>query len=202
MTTAAALYNGSPQQKVATVAAMINNFGIDLQMLDSYLASGQLPAGAAGGGVPPAAAGGQDISRMVEMAVSQALAPVLRGQQAQTQQMQEQLNNEIDAFANNPENEFFEDVRETMADVLELAAKRGEKVDLPTAYQRAILMHNEIADVVAERNLRKKAEAASAAAAAAKKKAVSITGAPAKEPAARGNSVRDALVSAIDSLGT
>jgi hypothetical protein len=194
--TASVLYHGTPQSKVNTIAAFIKNFGVDLPMLDSALA-GDPPKANSGG------AGGQDIAAIVNAQVQQALAPILAGQRGNTQALQQEVTSNIEAFAQDPKNEWFEDVKDTMADVLEIAAKQGKTMDLQTAYNRATMMHSEIAEVVADRQLREKAAAASAAAASAKKKAVSVTGAPAKEPAGGENeSLRGDILGAIESLGT
>jgi hypothetical protein len=191
--TAGGLYNGTPTQKVNIVAGLIRNFGVDLQLLDSTLA-----------GQPPVSQGGEspNIQAQINAAVHQALAPLLRGQQANEERSQQEVANEIEAFASDPKNEFFADVRETMADLLEMAAKQGKTLDLQTAYKRATLMHDDIASVVQERQLKEKAAAASAKAVAAKKKAVSVTGAPAKEPAAESQSLRSDIEAAIEQLGT
>lgn len=194
--TAGALYSGSPAQKVAAVAALIKNFAVDLPMLDSVL-SGQAPvAGAAQGG-----AGAQDATTFIRNEIQNALAPLLRGQQAGQQKLQGEVSSEIDAFATDPKNEFFEDVRETMADLLEVAAKQGKSLDLSTAYQRAIMMHSDIADVVAGRKLQEKAAQQSVTAAAARRRAVSVKGAPAKVAGSeKGASLRADLENAISQL--
>ena len=198
--TAGVLYNGAPMQKAQTVAQMIKSFGIDVRMLDELL-SGQPPTQGQGQGTGGGMNGGPDISRLVQNAVQSALAPVLRGQQEAAQREEEDAVSAIDQFAQDPKNEFFEDVKDEMADLLEMAAKRGQKMDLSTAYNRAILAHSDIADIVSQRKLQERTSAASSAAAAARRKAVSITGAPANESANPGNSIRDALNNAIETLG-
>jgi len=197
--TANTLYSGAPMQKAQTVASMIKNFGIDIQMLDNLL-SGQAPAqGGQQGG--QSAMGGPDVSRLVQQAVQQALAPMLQGQQAQAQQQEQDAQSAIEEFAQDPANEFFDDVKDAMADIFEGAAKRGQKMDLSTAYQRAILTHSDIADIVAQRRFTEKSSAATAVAQAARRKAVSITGAPARVSAAPTDTIRGALENAIETLG-
>jgi hypothetical protein len=193
--TAAALYSGTPQQKVDTVAQMIKVFGVDIRMLDNTL------SGVVGSHQQPQPV---DIQQHVNTAVQKALAPVYQERQQTQKQMEAEAYGEIDAFANDAKNEFFPDVRETMADLLEVASKQGKTMDLQTAYNRAILMHGDIADVIQERSLKEKAARASQTAAAARKKAVSVTGAPAKESVTSQEtaSLRDDILGAIDSLGT
>jgi hypothetical protein len=198
--TAATLYNGSPDQKVRTVAAMIRNFGIDLQMLDEHLS--QTMGNGGNGAAPPQrsqyAGGGPDIASLVRQQVDAALAPYAN-------QRQEALTREVDDdianFASDPANEFFDDVKDTMADLLDVATKQHKTLSLQDAYKRATLMHSEIADVITDRQLREKASSRNEAAAKAKRRAVSVTGAPATDLATgvqRGDSLRADLEAAIE----
>lgn len=177
MATAAGLYHGAPRNKVDIVAGLIKNFNIDIATLDQVLA-GQMPQGQASPQtqLPDAAA-------FIRQEIQQALSPILRGQQIAEQQNSRKVQQDVESFASDPANEFFEDVRDTMADLLEFTARRGEEMDLQTAYKRAIMMHSDIAELVADRELRKKAAQASSAAVAAKSKATSIAGAPNKSGA-------------------
>jgi len=169
MRTSATLRVGTPMQKAQTAAEIIRNFGVDIAMLDGLLA-------------------GQNVNSPLDpimQAVDQRLAPVnqllqqlRQNQGAQQQQLAQAADTDIETFAADAKNEFFLDVKDTMADLLEIAAKQGKKLDLQTAYNRAILMHDDIAEVVQERSLRSRAEAASAAARNARRKSVSISGAP------------------------
>jgi hypothetical protein len=166
MQTAATLRVGSPQQKAQTVAHLIKNFGIDVKTLDSMLA-------------------GSYQTDPVQRQIQEAVAPVqeiVNRYQAQEAGRHAELNqnvgNELETFAADPANEFFEDVRDTMADIMDMATNRGQKIDLSTAYNRAIMMHDDIADVVTQRKLLEQAKSKNASTQAARKKAVSISGAP------------------------
>jgi hypothetical protein len=194
MATAASLSHGSPMQKAQTAAAIIRNFGVDIQMLDGLLAGQPAPN--------LQQQNSQTAEGYINAAVQRALGPLLQAQQGRQQEMQQSVDTDIETFAADPKNEFFEDVREDMADILEMAAKRGQKMDLQTAYNRAILMHSEIAPIAQARVLADKTAQASAAAKAARSKAVSVTGAPAKpaDAAGRSGSLRDDILDAIDGL--
>ncbi|MCJ7432755.1 MAG: hypothetical protein MUO77_04640 [Anaerolineales bacterium] len=126
--TASVLYNGGAMQKAQTVAQMIRSFGIDLQILDGIL-SGQPQQAGATGGTSPGMNNGSDISRLVQMAVQSALQPMLQGQQEAAKREEQDALSVIDTFATDAKNEFFDDVKDDMADLLELAAKRGQKMD-------------------------------------------------------------------------
>jgi hypothetical protein len=194
-TTAAVLYNGTPQQKVATVAGFIRNFGVDIAMLDQHLSD---PNAA-----PPQRrdTGNQDAASFIRTEIQAALAPILK-------QREDNVGQSIEEFASDPKNEFFEDVKDTMADILELAAKRGQKMTLQDAYKRATLMDSEIAEVIQERSLREKTQQRSSAASQARKRAVSLKTTPSTElasgdPAAAeksGQSLRSDILSAVDAL--
>ena len=174
MNTASAMYYGTPAQKVNMVAGFIKNFGVDLELLDGVLAANKPLDVNAGGGTPG------HVSTLIQQEVQRHLAPILRGQQASQEEAQNQVASQLEAFASDPANEFFDDVRETMADLLEIAARRNQQMDLSTAYNRATMMHPDIAKVIEDRNLRKRAQEASATAQAARRKSVSVVGAPAK----------------------
>ena len=109
------------------------------------------------------------------------------------------MQQEIADFAQDPKNEYFEDVRETMADILEAGAARGQKISLPEAYQRAILAHNDLAPLVAQKRLAEAANQANGPAAQARSLAsTSVTGSPSTVlPTADVASVRSAVEAAV-----
>jgi hypothetical protein len=191
MQTAATLRVGTPMQKAQVAAEIIKNFGIDVQTLDNLLAGNMVQ---------------QD---PVEARIQAALAPVqqLLQQQQSTQtarmeQLHSNVASELETFAQDPQNEFFEDVRQTMADLLDVASAQGKTLDLPTAYKRAILMHDDIAPIVAERELKQRAKQASIPAQRARQRAVSVTGAPSMDttPAKSSGNMRDDIMRAIEQL--
>jgi len=141
MNTAAGLTMGTPQQKAQLVARVISEFGVDIGELDSILA-GQ-------GGTNPQAA-------QLEQLLDQRLAPVQQfiGEINQTraqhqQQIQQNTVAEIDGFG--AKHEFFDDVRMDMADMIDLAANRGENLSLEQAYERAIAVRPDIQAVIEQR---------------------------------------------------
>lgn len=140
--TAAMLRMGTPVQKAQLVANMVKNFGIPIEMLDSALVGEQIP----------------DEDSKLQRLLDQRLQPVtefISEFKSLKQQRQEKASGdvmtEIKAFSENPENEFFEDVREDMADLMELASKRGRPITLKDAYDRAIAVHPEISKVLSQR---------------------------------------------------
>lgn len=136
LTTTAQLAVGSPQQKAERIASLIAHYSVDIGMLDSMLA-GEAPNPA--------------VSQFEQM-LNQRLAPVddlvRRAQQAEAnhnQQTQAEAGQSIQSFASNPDNIFFNEVRNTMADFLDMAAQQGHNMSLEEAYQRACLADPDVA---------------------------------------------------------
>ena len=197
--TASTLYHGSAVGKAQTVAAVIKNFGVDLRMLDEILA-GQTPSDQGGGAQ---AFQPQQIQQLIQQGIQQALGPVFQHQQQREQQAEETIVNELTAFAEDSTNEFYEDVKMTMADILDLAANRNEKMSLQVAYNRAILMHSDIADLVQERKLREAAAKSTSAAQTARRVSRSISGSPTPSvPGANAASLRSAIEDAMEQSST
>jgi hypothetical protein len=112
------LKKGTAQQKASLISQIIQNNGVDLTELDNALAA-QLSA------------------PKVDPAIQNRLNHLERElQQRDQMSMQHQtstINSTIDAFANDPKNEFFEDVAGNMIAIL----NAGMAKDLPDAYEQA-----------------------------------------------------------------
>lgn len=164
MQTAAVLRVGTPQQKVQVVAEVIKNFGIDLRALDELLADGQVRQA--------------DPQTLVQQAVAQAVAPLQQAFQQQLRQTEAAVEAEVEhdlvAFASDPKHEFYNDVREVMADIMEVAQRRGVRMGLTEAYERATLMVEPVRRVIEQRKTTQSAQQAHQAAAAARNASVSI----------------------------
>jgi len=138
--TASILQMGSPQQKADQVANLIKQFGVDIQSLDRVLV-GKAP--------PPE----QQQASQVEQLVNQRFQQMQQQQQQQAQQQQmQQSASEIQSFASDPKNEFYRDVRAEMADIMDMAANRGQEMSLQDAYQKACQLHPEVSKIVTARN--------------------------------------------------
>lgn len=153
--TVSVLRMGSPQQKAQAMASLVGHYGVDLNTLDSALASGIT-------GEPVqenAPAGNPDIERIIDerMApVNQLLNGVTQYQQLQQEKSQTATKQNINEFAADPANEFFNDVRQDMADIFDLATKRGQQITLKDAYDKAVALHPEISGVVTQRQTAQK----------------------------------------------
>ena len=153
--TASILQMGAPQQKAQAVASLIKQFGIDIGTLDSMLV-GEAPREE------------DNVSKIVDQRIQQFIA---QQQAVQNKQQQGVIQSEVQQFASNPKNEFYADVRSDMADLMDLAANRGQPLSLEAAYEKACAMNPQISQIIASRTN-------SASAAQKKAAAASISGSP------------------------
>lgn len=199
LSTAYALRHAPPMEKASLVAGMIQQYGVDIGSLDKILTQQiENPGAGSGNGVDP----------NVAAAVSQALKPyqqmfdsVQQNQIRTAEQTQVEVRSEIDVFQAKPENEFFQDVKADMATLLEAAAMRNTQMTLQEAYDRAILLRPDLAEIVARRKLQSEAEAKDEAAKVARAKAVGVQGGSPDTAGvhAQPRSLRGAIEAAIDS---
>jgi hypothetical protein len=170
MQTAAGLAQGNPQQKAAIVAEIMQNYGIDVQILDQILVKGgspnpQQPRVEA----PPPWA--KPIFGFMEN--------VQQMQQQRTQQLHMEAERAITALEGKP---FFDDLREEMADLMDVAANRGREMTLEQAYDRAVALNPQIAKIIEQRGLAARnsnpVSQAASTLARARKAASTISGAP------------------------
>lgn len=149
MQTAAGLQMGSKVQKAQIVFNILKEYDVDIETLDSLLV----------GKTPPKEE--SDLSRVVD----EKLAPIksfieeVRGSRtSHEQKAQEEAASELEKFATDPKNEFFNDLADDIADIMELAAKRGQKVSLKEAYDRAAALNPEISKILQQRERARKGE--------------------------------------------
>lgn len=190
--------SGTSLDKARFVAELIQKAGVDIEQLDAIL-SGQ-----------PAPEARQAESRL-EQLLDQRLKPVmsfveqqrLAEQQRQLAEEQEAVNT-VAQMVDNPAYPHLEDVRMDMADVIELAAKRGVAISLDEAYNKAVLMNG--LDPQTGSNEAQAAQAALAAhqaAQKAKRTSLSVGGSPAGTGGNSGNpkDLRGTIVRAMGGEG-
>lgn len=196
MTTASGLMTGGASQKAQIVAEIVANYGVDIKELDTALAN---------------QVNNPNIQRgrgAMDPSVAQALQPVHallqrieQGQQARTQELAQEAEETIDSFgADTAKHPHFEAVREDMADIMEIAAKRGQKMTLDQAYTRAVGMSPELSRVSQQRQRAAAAGQGNKSVEAARKRASTVAGAPVAGGGAKGKpaSRREALEQAWD----
>ena len=174
------LVYGNPEQKLQMFAQLANDYGVDL------------------GGL----VGGQEVSPQFSM-IAQELSQIKNQWQAfqsqQEQMEQTQLKGEIDSFSK--EKPYFEDVRETMAGLLQ----NNMATDLQTAYDKAIRLHDDIWQKIQSEQVKSSQKEQQSKIAAVKAKAISPKS---SSPTAnmsiggKGNNLRDQLASIVDTFSS
>ena len=129
------LATGNPQQKAMLVDKLLQDYGVDIAMLDQVIA-----ARLGGGQQQQSAPQAPDIQALVQQQLQQALAPIYQQQQAQQQQVAQEAVQSVEQMSLDPKYPFFEEVRGKMATLIE----SGLAVDLPSAYNYAVSMTPEL----------------------------------------------------------
>lgn len=171
------LVSGTAQDKVALVAGMIGKFGIDIQMLDAALSNQPIPN-----------APNPQLSQ-IEQLLNQRLAPIQdflgqqqQREQAQVRQIEEQAAHTVESMGMDPNYPYFEDVRQDMADIIEMGARRGVAISMEDAYTRAVRMNDTTFQATSARETSQAATQAALQqhqiAQKAKGAAVSVSGSP------------------------
>lgn len=174
------LVYGTPDQKLQMFAQLANDYGVDLNGLT----------------------GGQGISPQFSMIANELSQIKNQWQQFQSQQEQQeqaQLKSEIDVFSK--DKPYFEDVRETMAGLLQ----NNMASDLQTAYDKAIRLHDDIWQKIQSEQIKSSQTEQKSKIAAVKAKAISPKS---SSPTAnmsiggKGNNLRDQLASIVDTFSS
>ena len=135
---------GTQVEKAQTVASLINMFGVDVSALDSMLV-GEVPQ-----------ANPHDEVRAI---VAEQMQPfnnlMQQGEQQEHErqmQMQQDAKDGIQSFIDSGKAEFLADVRNDMADFIDMAQKRGINMSLQEAYDRACQLNPEVRSVIEQRS--------------------------------------------------
>lgn len=146
---------GTPQARAKVLANMFFDHGVDLALLDQYITEGL------------DGKTGQPVKHdPVLQAIDQKLAPITNfmnemqnARQASTQRVAQGAAQTLQQLLDDPEiGDLVDDVREDMADLLELASKRNQILPLRDAAVRAIMAHAEHSVVYNQRQLAKQAQ--------------------------------------------
>jgi hypothetical protein len=187
--TAASLHSGSGPAKAKMVADIIQQYGVDVKALDDALV-----------GKAPQAAPQNDPAALVDQRMRAWQEQQQKAyQQQQAQQQQAEINRELHAFATDPKNEFYNDVKGDMADWLEMSSRTQNpalrNMTLEQAYQKACENHPEVSKILEARRSSQQVER--------KRRAnVSVHGTPGGGGDSRPpTDIRGALMHAIDSQG-
>jgi hypothetical protein len=142
MQQAATLRVGSVEQKAKMVAGLIQHFKVDIDMLDQLLA-GQTPTPGQGGFDP----------NQLGALIDQRLAPITQQFQQHQQRMLAEVSAEVDTELTEfgSKHEFYNDVKDVMADLMQVAMQRGINMGLTDAYERATLLVPSVREVLKQR---------------------------------------------------
>lgn len=133
--TATALQKGNQRQKAEAIAGLFSEFGVDVNELDTVLA--------------------EVLQRPQPSATEKAILDKLNkleqtNRPAAPAQTQPNTLAEVEAFATDPANEFFMDVKNDMA----LLMQSGRAQSIKQAYDIAVRMNDSISKIISDRNVK------------------------------------------------
>lgn len=163
--TASGLTNGSASQKAQIIADIIGGYGVDIKELDTILVKG-MKGGQYQSPTTPRVEGPPEWAKPLFSFMDN----VNRSRQSNEQRLQQDAEKEIQEFQEKP---FFDDLRDTMGDLMEAAAKRNITMTMQEAYDRAIEVHPNIKKIVLQRRAAERNVSAAASTLAKSKKAAS-----------------------------
>jgi hypothetical protein len=181
------LATGDMNTKAETIAAIIQSYGVDVRALDAVL-SRRMSA-------PP------PDPRVVEAQQRAAFYERQLHQQRESvgQQVASTASQTLTQFSADPKNEFFENVRDMMADLLE----SGRSGNLQDAYTSAVWANPETRQILLQREAQTRAATNGGAARRARRASSAVHGAPLGPGGVGGNipqnaSLRDTIAAALD----
>lgn len=194
MNLASRLRFGTPVEKAQLAATIVRNYGVDVNALADAL--DRIP----GGIVQPLHGQPQGVQPGMyqDPRVDQLFQQLEQAKQARIEQTVQAATTEVEAFGANKE--FFDDVREDMADLLEVASRRGIDMTLEQAYDRACLMHPDIAKVLEARKAAESAGTARQSTQRARVAASSVRGTPATASTPQPADLRGAIEAAFEQV--
>lgn len=200
-----ALSKGSQQEKAQMVGKLIADYGVNVETLDQVLSQ-----------APNLAVAGSPMVDVLRSELDKRLAPItsfinqrtaadLSAQEHQEQTLEAEL---IAMSKDTTKYEFFNEVMDDMADLMDMYARKGLALTPQQAYSKAIMIHPEISQIVKAREedtqKRELAKKMNEQALKAKAGSVSVSGAPLGKPTTQisGNpgDLRGTLVAAFDQV--
>lgn len=189
------LLSSAPKvQRAQLMAQFIKDYEIDIVELDNALA----------GATSPNSQGQQsDVEERILQRVQQMVAPFQQQQQRLIQQEQSKAVGTVESMAqDHVKYPYFNEVRQDMADIVEMMAKRGVDISLEEAYARATRINPEVSSQMERTSLNRNAVQQHQQAQRARNASSSVTGAPAAGGTgtfAGGNDIRSHLEAAFNS---
>jgi hypothetical protein len=178
------LSTAPPTQRAQFVAKLVKDYEVDIRELDAALA-----------GQP----GANPVQAEVDRLLAERLAPFqtfVQQQQAQAEQQRQVSRQEAQTTIEQMELDstnfpHFDQVREDMADIIEISSRRGVYIEPKQAYSKAVLMNPELASQAAAQyqadTQRQQAQASTARAQKALGASASVSGTPSGVPGNSGS---------------
>ena len=195
MGTAVRLRTSTGPELAGLMAGMVQQFGTGrfgqqfIEMLDSALA-GNAPR------QDPQQAQLQQVIQQQLAPVQQFMSQFQQAQQAQQAQVAQQAANEVEQFISQVE--FGNDVRAEMADLMEVASRRGQTLSMQDAYRQACLMNPQVRAALQARQKTRVAQNQTSIAQRARAAAVSVpSSGPGMAPRQQSDDIRGAIEAAI-----
>lgn len=164
------LATGTQSQKAMFIDKLVQDYGVDIKELDAAIAK-RLGGGGQQQSQQQQGFDPNQISQLVQQQLNQALAPIYQQRQQEQQQIVQQAEMTIEQMALDPKYPHFESVRQDMADLMEINARRGIYISVQEAYNKATGMNPELSAMQQATQLNQRAQRAAAAAA-------SVSGSP------------------------
>jgi hypothetical protein len=143
--TVATLRMGSAQQKAEKIAAFIGHYGVDVNQLDDILTAKM-------NGKPAPADKDDPMQRMIDerlAPVNSLIAQMDTDKRAAQLKANQDMINEVQTFKQGAE--FYTDVQNDMADMVEMAQKRGVVMPLQEAYDKACALNPQVSAALTKR---------------------------------------------------
>lgn len=186
---------GTPQERASTIVNLINSYGVDVEALDQALVNAM-----GGQGGQPVQPQGQQFA---DPRVDQLLGAIQQAQYQRVEAVRTEAAREVQTFGQGKD--FFDDVREDMADILEVAARRGIDMTMEQAYERACRLNPEIDKVISQRAAAAAAQNSNGSTARARLASSSVRSTPANAPnrvASEQRNLRDEVADAFAAAET
>lgn len=169
------LATGTPQSKANMLAKLVNDYGVSIEDLDrAIVANMQGQQQAQPQGFDP-----NYVNQLVQQQLQQALAPIYQERQQREQAVVQSANQTVEQMSLNPAYPYFDDVREEMADLIEVASRRGIALSLEDAYTKAVAINPDVSGQQSRQASMAQANQQHQQAQKARNAASSVSGAPA-----------------------
>ena len=188
LNTASMFQFGTQQQKAAAAANLIQQFGVDVSTLADVLESG-----------PAAQQAPQQQQGISPQQIDQIIEQRLMAREQQEVGMSAQQ--QIQQFSSNPDNKYYSDVADTMANLLDVAARQGSEMSIQEAYDQACWANPQVRSAMQIERERQQAQESQQAVSQKRMAAGSISGSPSGTNSNKNLSRADMIREAMEMAG-